>query len=64
MPRLHPGEYTLHAAIADGTQDEHVQQQWFHNALTIVSYYHGKTGVMVGIPMQQISLRRISNNNP
>jgi len=63
MPRLHPGEYTLHAAIADGTQDEHIQQQWFHNALTIVSYYHGKTGVMVGIPMQQISLRRISNNN-
>lgn len=63
MPRLHPGEYTLHAAVADGTQDEHIQQQWFHNALTIVSYYHGKTGVMVGIPMQQISLRRISNNN-
>ena len=54
MPRLHPGEYALHAAIADGTQDEHVQHQWFHNALTITSYYHGKTGVMVGIPMRRI----------
>ena len=63
MPRLHPGEYTLHAAIADGTQDKHIQQEWFHNALTIVSYYHGKTGVMVGIPMQQISLRKINKNN-
>ena len=63
MPRLHPGEYTLHATIADGTQDEHVQQQWFHNALTIVSYYHGKTGVMVGIPMQKISLRPISKQS-
>ena len=59
MPRLHPGEYTLHAAIADGTQDDHVQHQWFHNALTITSYYHGKTGVMVGIPMRRISLRTI-----
>ena len=56
MPRLHPGAYSLHAAIADGTQDEHVQHIWFHNALTITSYYHGKTGVMVGIPMRRISL--------
>ena len=58
MPRLHPGEYALHAAIADGTQDEHVQHQWFHNALTIRSFYHGKTGVMVGIPMRRIELRK------
>ena len=50
----------LHAAIADGTQDEHVQHQWFHNALTITSYYHGKTGVMVGIPMRRIVLNRIT----
>ena len=57
MPRLPSGEYTLHAAIADGTQDEHVQHQWFHNCLTIVSTYHGKTGVMVGIPMSRIQLK-------
>ena len=61
MPRLHPGEYTLHAAVADGTQDDHVQHQWFHNALTITSYYHGKTGVMVGIPMHRIILRTIKS---
>lgn len=64
MPRLHPGEYTLHAAIADGTQDDHVQHQWFHNALTITSYYHGKTGVMVGIPMHRIALRTIRPEQP
>ena len=62
MPRLPPGEYALHAAIADGTQDDHIQHQWFHNALTISSFYHGKIGVMVGIPMRRISLRRIQNN--
>ena len=60
MPRLQPGEYSLHAAIADGTQDDHVQHQWFHNAMTIVSYYHGKTGIMVGIPMHRILLQKIS----
>lgn len=64
MPRLHPGEYTLHAAIADGTQDDHVQHQWFHNVLTITSYYHGKTGVMVGIPMRRITLRTIRREQP
>ena len=64
MPRLHPGEYSLHAAIADGTQDDHVQHQWFHNALTITSYYHGKTGVMVGIPMHRISLRIEERKQP
>jgi len=56
MPRIPPGDYALHAAIADGSQDDHIQQQWFHNALKISSHYHGKTGVMVGIPMRRISL--------
>lgn len=56
MPRLLPGEYSLHVAIADGTQDEHVQQQWFHNAVTIVSTFHGKLGCQVAIPMRRINL--------
>lgn len=63
MPRLPPGEYALHAAIADGTQDDHVQHQWFHNALTITSVYHGKTGVMVGIPMREIVLTKRKARN-
>ena len=59
MPRLPSGEYAMHAAIADGTQDEHVQHQWFHNCLTMTSLYHGKTGVLVGIPMYDISLEKM-----
>jgi lipopolysaccharide transport system ATP-binding protein len=59
MPRLPSGEYAMHAAIADGTQDEHVQHQWFHNCLTMTSLYHGKTGVLVGIPMHGISLKKL-----
>ena len=62
MPRLPSGEYAMHAAIADGTQDEHVQHQWFHNCLTMTSLYHGKTGVLVGIPMHEISLKRMDKS--
>ncbi len=56
MPRLKRGTYTLHAAIAEGTQTEHVQHQWFHNALEIKSHYAGEQGVLVGIPMNKIVL--------
>ena len=41
-----------------------MQHQWFHNALTITSYYHGKTGVMVGIPMRRISLQTVQLEQP
>lgn len=61
MPRLPSGEYALHAAVANGTQDEHVQHQWFHNCVTITSTYHGKTGVLVGIPMSRIELSKVKN---
>jgi lipopolysaccharide transport system ATP-binding protein len=30
MPRLSPGKYSVHAAIAKGTQEEHVQMHYFH----------------------------------
>lgn len=56
MPRLKSGEYTLHAAIAEGTQTEHIQHQWFHDALRIKSHYMGEQGVLVGIPMERITL--------
>lgn len=39
MPGLAPGKYTLHAAIARGTQADHVQMHYFHDvcALELVS---------------------------
>ena len=57
MPRLRCGDYTLHVAIAEGTQREHVQHQWFHDAMRITSNYAGEQGVMVGIPLSEISLK-------
>jgi lipopolysaccharide transport system ATP-binding protein len=39
MPRLSPGKYSVHAAIARGTQDEHIQMHYFHEicAFEVVS---------------------------
>ena len=35
MPVLPPGEYSISPAIAEGTQDNHVQHHWMHDALMV-----------------------------
>lgn len=37
MPVLHPGDYAMSIALADGTQEEHVQHHWIHDALAFTS---------------------------
>lgn len=37
MPALQPGEYSLSTALADGTQEQHVQHHWIHDALAFKS---------------------------
>jgi lipopolysaccharide transport system ATP-binding protein len=37
MPVLHPGDYAMSIALADGTQEEHVQHHWMHDALAFTS---------------------------
>lgn len=33
LPHLKNGEYSISPAIAEGTQDDHIQHHWVHNAL-------------------------------
>lgn len=37
MPVLHPGDYVMSIALADGTQHQHVQHHWIHDALAFTS---------------------------
>ncbi len=37
MPVLHPGDYAMSVALADGTQQQHVQHHWIHDALAFTS---------------------------
>jgi len=37
MPVLHPGDYAMSIALADGTQQQHVQHHWMHDAVAFTS---------------------------
>ena len=56
MPRLPPGEYSICVAIADGTQHAHTTHQWIHSALIFEARSSSVNNVLVGLPMQKISM--------
>jgi lipopolysaccharide transport system ATP-binding protein len=61
MPILPHGEYSVNAAIAEGTQAEHVQHHWMHDALLFKSHSSSVSTGLVGIPMQRIVLRQVQS---
>jgi lipopolysaccharide transport system ATP-binding protein len=60
MPRLAPGDYSVLAAIADGTQQEHVQHHWIHDALLFKSASSSVATGLIGIPMRNIEMAHLS----
>lgn len=56
MPRLATGDYAITVAIADGTQQEHVQHHWIHDALLFKSASTSVATGLIGIPMRGIEL--------
>lgn len=56
MPRLPSGDYSVTIAVADGTQQDHVQHQWIFDALTFKSEATSASAGLIGIPMTTISL--------
>ena len=56
MPTLQPGNYSIDCAVADGTQENHVQQQWLHDAVVFVSH-SSYTFSLFGAVMKKINLR-------
>jgi lipopolysaccharide transport system ATP-binding protein len=59
MPILPVGDYCFGAAVAEGTQQEHVQHQWIHDALAFKSYSTSVSTGLVGIPIDRIELRTL-----
>jgi lipopolysaccharide transport system ATP-binding protein len=59
MPRLASGNYTVTTAIANGTQQDHVQHHWIHDAVQFKSESTSVAGGLVGIPMRDIVLEVI-----
>ena len=56
MPRLPIGDYSVSVAVADGSQEMPEFQHWVHDALVFQSRRSSVAGVLVGLPMQSISM--------
>lgn len=59
MPRMPSGEYSIDAAVATGTQDDHTQQHWLHDALSFRTSDESMRSGLVGIPMLNIDMQII-----
>lgn len=56
MPILAPGDYSMAVAVAEGTQEEHVQHVWVHDALAFKSHSSSLATGLVGIPDRETRL--------
>jgi len=59
MPVFPAGEYSISAAIANGTQQVHVQHHWIHDAVMFKSDSTSVSTGLVGIPMEMIQLNKL-----
>lgn len=58
MPRMPTGDYTISVAVAEGTQTDHVQHQWRHDAVAFQVHASSVCLGLIGIPMQKIELAK------
>lgn len=56
MPVMREGDYTMSVAIAEGTQQEHVQHHWIHEALAFHVHVRTICLGLVAVPMCDIRL--------
>jgi lipopolysaccharide transport system ATP-binding protein len=56
LPVLPTGDYSIAAALAEGTQENHVQHHWMHDALIVRVHASSVCFGLVGVPMKTISL--------
>jgi lipopolysaccharide transport system ATP-binding protein len=59
MPVLPSGDYSIDVALASGSQDDHTQQHWIHDALTFTASESTMRHGLVGIPMHSIEIQTL-----
>lgn len=57
MPYLPAGDYMFAVSAAHGTQAEHIQHHWLHEALSFKSQSSHVAGGLVGLPISKIQLK-------
>lgn len=63
MPVLHPGDYVISVALADGTQQQHVQHHWIHDALAFTSAPAETCFGLFAVELVQVDVCRISTQD-
>ena len=56
MPVLPTGDYSISPAIAEGTQEEHVQHHWLHDAFSFRVHTSNVVLGLIGLPMRKIEI--------
>jgi lipopolysaccharide transport system ATP-binding protein len=56
LPILPSGDYSISPAVAEGTQEEHVQHHWLHDAMMVRVHASSVCFGLIGLPMKKISL--------
>jgi len=60
MPQLPSGDYSITAAIANGTQELHEQHHWIHDAVLFKSESSSVSTGLIGIPMLHVNLKALN----
>lgn len=58
MPILPTGDYVIGTALAEGTQEDHIQHHWLHDALAFRVHASRICFGLFGIPMGNITLEK------
>lgn len=59
MPVMPGGDYSIDVAVATGTQENHTQQHWIHDALAFRASDSTMRHGLVGIPMHAIEIAQV-----
>lgn len=58
MPVMPLGDYSMSVALAEGTQEDHVQHQWIHDAIMFKVHSTSVCLGLIGVPMKKIYLNK------
>jgi len=59
MPVMPVGDYAIAVSVADGTQQNHVQHHWIHEALIFKVHSSIVCFGLLGLPMNRIEMRKL-----
>ncbi len=63
MPILPTGDYSISTAIANGTQECHVQHHWLHDAVIFKVHASSICHGLFGVSMKSIELKKANDRN-